>query len=201
MVSKDLGRAVDRFLASSSRIRRGLTMQRARILCGAADAPRLLPGTTEEVVDLSGTFANDVDYYVYEMGRLRAMVKAMGRPLDDPERLTEALRAFDEAVPHLKDLRDARTHPVDSDRLDDVGTMTAAIRFNVDGKGGVVYLVDPRYQHHDAAIALLDAVDEILHRLLRASLRERPAEPLDVQIARRNAEFANSVAEDGTVGS
>ena len=54
--------------------------QRARLLRDAAEARRLLPDTTDEIVDLTGTFVNDLDYYVYDMGRARAMVKAMGRP-------------------------------------------------------------------------------------------------------------------------
>lgn len=197
MVSKDIDRAVDRFLAASSRIRNGLVQQRARILHAEASAPRIDAGSAGEVVNLTGTFENDVDYYVYEMGRLRAMVKAMGRPFGDPKELTEALRTFDKAVPHMKELRDARTHPIDGDRLDDVGTFTAAVRFSRDRKRKVVYLVDPRYHHHDSAMALLDVADAYLRRQLRRALAERPAEPLDVQIAKRNAKYADASAEDG----
>ena len=44
-------------------------MQPARILRDAAQAPRLLPWIAEQVVDLTYTVENDVDYYMYELRR------------------------------------------------------------------------------------------------------------------------------------
>lgn len=199
MVSKDVDRAIDRFLSASTRIRNGLITQRARIMEIAAEAPKLFEGKPYEVTDLSGTYENDLDYYVYEMGRARDMAEEMAKPFGHPIEIKDALAAFDVVVPNLKKIRNSRTHPSDDDRLDRVGSMSAAIRFELDGS--VAYLVDPRYQHHEAALDLLNAIDDYLHEKLQRAMTERPAEPIDIQIARRNAKAANLKAESGQEGT
>lgn len=122
MISKDIDRATDHFLSASARIRNGLVTQRARIMQAAVEAPRLRSDGPNEYINLSETFANDVDYYVYEIGRARFIAVAMQRPFGYPKALEEAVDVFDEAIPHAKFIRDARTHPVDDDKLDDVVT-------------------------------------------------------------------------------
>lgn len=190
MVSKDIDRATDRFLSAAARIRNGLITQRARIMQAAAEAPKLLEGQLGEATNLTDTFENDLDYYIYEMGRARDMAVEMDKPFGHPVEIKDALAAFDEAVPNLKRIRNPRTHPSDDARLDHVGSLSAAVEFAPTYPGGVTYLVDPRYQHHDAALALLDVIQAYLRGLLHAAMKERPGESLDIQIACRNAEAA-----------
>ena len=162
-------------------------MQRSRIMQAADEAPKLFEGKPYQVTDLSGTHENDLDYYVYELGRAHDMAKEMAKPFGHPTEIKEALAAFDVVVPAFKKtIRNPRTHPSDDARLDHVGSMSAAIRFEDDGS--VTYLVDPRYQRHDAALELLNAIDEFLHERLQERMAEDPPQPIDIQIARRNAE-------------
>jgi hypothetical protein len=188
MVSKDIDRAIDRFLSASRRIRNGLTTQRARIMQSAADAPKQFEGESYEYADLSATFENDLDYYIYEMGRLRDMAEEMDKPFGHPQEIKDALAAFDEIVPELKKHRNARTHPSDDARLDDVVSLSAAVRLKPVYRGGVTYLVDPRYQHHDAALELLTAIETYLREHLQKRRAEDPPVSIDQQIARRNAQ-------------
>lgn len=125
-----MDKAVHRFLSASSRIRTGLNVQRQRIQDDYDNAPRVFKGEPVEWVNVSAMHENDVDYYVYEMGRLRAMVKAMDRPFGFPTELKAALKTFDAVVPRLKDIRDPRTHPADNDALDRVTTFSAAMEFH-----------------------------------------------------------------------
>lgn len=166
-----------------------------------AHLPRLLQGTEHEVVDFTDSFANDVDYYIYELGRLQDLVQdealivfSVSNELRTnssepsrvaPRELGEALNDFLTAIPMLKETRNALTHLDDTIRMDDFGSFSAAVRFESDG--GVQYLVDPRYQHHDAALALSDALISYLQRLLRERIAGDPAKPLDEQIARKQA--------------
>ena len=72
------------------------------------------------------------------------------------QELVDALAAFDAAILKLRELRNPLTHTSDDARLDDVMWFDAHVRLRPDGS--VEYLVDARYQHHDAATALGDAV-------------------------------------------
>jgi len=184
MVSRDMDRAIDRFLSASSRIRNGLITQRARTMQSEAEAPRYFEGEPHEYVDLSGTFENDLDYYIYEIGRARFIASAMQRPFGYPSVIEEAVAGFDLIVPHAKFIRDARTHPVDDDKLDQVVNLSGAVRLEPKPFGGVTYLVDPRYQHHEAALDLLDAIDTFLREQLRDSMTRNPPP----QAARRSGE-------------
>jgi hypothetical protein len=164
MPSTDPDRACSRFINAVKRFIEGARLQRERMVMATDSAPRLLGGTPYEAVDLTGVPGNDLDYYVYELGRLqdaaREIIKVFGAPPD----VVGALDVFDAAVPHLRAARNPLTHASDDSRLDDVGWMSAVIRLGPSGQ--VTYLVDPRYGHHDAAEALADA----LLKSLRAEL-------------------------------
>jgi hypothetical protein len=179
-----IDKAVQRFLAASRRIRTGLEVQRRRIQDGYDNAPSVLEGEPFEWVNVSDMHENDVDYYVYEMGRLRAMVKAMERPFGFPTELGEALKGVRRLGPKTQGHSGSSTHPADNDALDRVATFSAAMEFHDDGS--VDYLVDPRYQHHDATIALLDVVEAFLRTKLKETIAANPPGPLDVQIKQRN---------------
>jgi hypothetical protein len=87
---------------------------------------------------------------------------------DAPPEIVAALDVFDQAIPELRNVRNPLTHASDDARLDDVGSFTAVMRFQVDGRA--VPLIDPRYQHHDAA----ETLAEELLAFLRAGLRSSP---------------------------
>lgn len=167
MVTKDVVRAQSRFIAGARRIVAGIERQRERIEQRRAGAPRLLEGTPHETVVFSTDGDNDLDYYVYELFRLRDLtceaIKAFGKP----QELVDARDAFDAAVPKLREIRNALTHTSDDARLDDVAWFDAHIRLNPDLSAE--YLVDSRYQHHDAALALGEAVLAYLRRGLQQS--------------------------------
>jgi hypothetical protein len=86
----------------------------------SAQAPRLFAGTDHEVVDLRGEVGNDLDYYVYELGRLQDLAWTINETFDDPSEVVDALAAFDQAVPNLRKIRNPQTHPSDDERLDGV---------------------------------------------------------------------------------
>jgi hypothetical protein len=75
MSDEGTSQTASRFLAGLRRIDVGLAQQRARILQRNADAPRLHRGSPYDVVDLRADPANDLDYYVYELGRLQDLAK------------------------------------------------------------------------------------------------------------------------------
>jgi len=166
MATGDLDSARSRFIAAVIRVERGLDLERDRIAEGAAHAPRLLEGTEHEVVDLTSVPGNDLDYYIYELGRLQDIAREVIKVFDSPPEIVAALEEFDAAIPKLRSARNPLTHASNDARLDDVGWFSALIRFKDDG--GVDYLVDPRYQHHDAAKALAKALLGFLRTGLRA---------------------------------
>ncbi len=156
MISTDLDRARSRFINAINRFIVGARLQRERLATTAAKAPRLLEGTPEEVIDLTGTPGNDLDYYVYELGRLQAAAREIVKVFGEPPEIVEALKVFDTAVPNLRAARNPLTHASDDSRLDDVVWFSALARMKPGGD--VEYLVDPRYGHHDAAEALAAAM-------------------------------------------
>src|SRR4028119_1371460 len=112
MTSRDVDAAVSRFLSATRRIEAGLTQQRDRVLATERTAPTLLDDPwAPQTKNLTGTFANDVDYYIYELGRLRDLV-AVEAPttFGKQEIFLNALKKFDQAIPHLKAIRNALTH-------------------------------------------------------------------------------------------
>lgn len=165
MSTADPDRARSRFVQAIKRFIAGARLERDRLQHQADAAPRLLQGTEHEVVNLTGLPDNDLDYYIYELGRLQDVAREIVKVLGAPAEVVDALAAFDAAVPNLRAARNPLTHASDDPRLDDVGWFSALVRHRSDGS--VEYLVDPRYQHHDAAEALADA----LLSYLRAGLR------------------------------
>lgn len=166
MVTEDVSRTVERFLAASGRIRQGLAIQRERVESAYNNAPRTTAGGTLEWIEVTGIKGNDLDYYAYEVGRLHDLVEEMLKSFKRPAKLVTALEEFEAAVPKFKQFRNPSTHMGD-DRLDDVITSFAAIRLLANGDAD--YLVDPRYQQHDAAIELLDFVHKFLLEQVHAN--------------------------------
>jgi hypothetical protein len=82
-----------------------------------------------------------------------------------PERLSsisiaeivDALAKFDQAVPNLHGIRNPLTHPSDDTRLDGVAWFDSVVKLLPNE--AVEYLVDPRHQHHDAALELSRAME------------------------------------------
>ena len=122
MPTSDLSTAKRRFRFMTSRIVAGLELQRQRIQDRYDRAPRLLPGTSIEVVDLTadGGRGNDLDYYIYELGRLQDAGREILKAFDRPQKVVDALEAFDDAIPNLCRIRNPLTHTNDTDRLDNV---------------------------------------------------------------------------------
>ena len=156
MVTKDPDRARSRFITAARRIVAGIEQQRSRIEERSAGAPKLLEGTPHEVTIFTTDCDNDLDYYVYELVRLQDLTREAITAFDKSQELVDALAAFDAAILKLRELRNPLTHTSDDARLDDVMWFDAHVRLRPDGS--VEYLVDARYQHHDAATALGDAV-------------------------------------------
>ncbi len=193
MVTKNADRAITRYLAGLRRVRAGLEGQRQRVIDGADAAPRLA-GIDREVVDFTGDVGLDLDYYIFELVRLRDVAGAVIRSLDPHSlELKAARERFIEAIPHLADLRSRLTHLVDLPDLDDVSWFNSVVRLLPGGK--VEYLVDPRYQHHDAAMALVETLETYLRGRLRVSIALDPPAPLKEQIARRNGDEVAEVHE------
>lgn len=159
-------KARTRFIAAVTRFITGARLERQRIVEARQEAPRLLTGTEYEVADLTNAPSNDLDYYTYELVRLQDAAREVIKRFNAPAEVVTALAAFDAAVPKLRITRNPLTHASDDPRLDDVGWFSALVRFEPDG--GVEYLVDPRYLHHDAAEALAEALLEYLRAGLRS---------------------------------
>lgn len=126
---------------------------------------RLLEGTPHEVVDLTGQPGNDLDYYIYELARLQDAARAVIKVFESPDAVAQALKRFNLAIPNLRSARNPLTHASNDARLDDVAWFSSLVRLGSDGS--VEYLVDPRYEHHQAAEDLAEA----LLAFLRAGLR------------------------------
>lgn len=149
--TQDIDTSVRRFLAANKRVTAGIVKQHQRIVSREKDLPRLLAGTPEEVIDTTGAFQNDVDYYIYEVGRLRGLVNTEALVVfSHPPELVDAVSTFEEAIPHLQSIR------------------------------------NPRYSHHDAALALSQALFDHLRSILRQSIADHPPPPIAEQIRLRN---------------
>lgn len=167
MASVDLDRARSRFIQAVKRFIVGARLEKERLHRMAASAPRVLEGSEPEVVNLTGLPDNDLDYYIYELGRLQDAAREIIKVFDSPPEVVDVLAMFDAAIPHLRAARNPLTHASDDPRLDDVGWFSALVRFR--SNGSVEYLVDPRYQHHDAAEGLATALLSYLRAGLRAT--------------------------------
>ena len=167
MATKDPDRARSRFLNALRRITNGMKIQRSRILDRTANAPKLFAGPEYEIADLRGDTGNDVDYYVYELARLQDLAREVNKTFDHPQVIVDALAAFEAAIPNLRKIRNPLTHTSDDDRLDDVAWFDSVVKLGANGS--VEYLVDPRYQDHDAAKELGQALASYLQVGSRAS--------------------------------
>ncbi|PKW17664.1 hypothetical protein [Saccharopolyspora spinosa] len=150
------------FQQGLARVKAGLELQRSRILAWTEAAPQRVPG----LMDLRGTPSQDLDYYVYELARLQDLTRAVLRVFDEPEPIKIALAAFDSQIPDLRTIRNQLTHIDGRSRLVNVMWFDSIVELGPNGT--VKYLVDPRYRHHDAAIALAAALQDFL---------EAPAKP------------------------
>jgi len=190
MAEPDLTRAAERFLQAVHRVEAGLIRQRDRILDRAAKAPRLLEGTEYEVINLLDDPGIDLDYYVYELGRLRhvadATIKVFERGTKaKPQPLVDARADFDAAIPKLKDIRDPVTHPNNDNKLDKVAWFSSVVNLHPDGS--VEYLVDPEGHQHDVALALAKALTAHCRQVIADAIAADPPKPLEQQIAARKA--------------
>jgi len=184
VAKRDLDKAASRFLSALRRITSGLETQQRRVLDREANAPRRLPGYHIEVIDLTGDTGNDLDYYIYELGRLEAVGRSVIKVYDMPQELVDAQAVFNERIPKLKEIRDPLTHPNDNDELDDVGWFSSVGRLGDDGR--FESFVDPRYDQHDAALAYSAALRQYLRVHVAAAIAADPPVPLSEQIAKRN---------------
>lgn len=183
MPARDLDKAASRFLNALRRTTSGLETQRQRVLDRGVNAPRIRAGEWE-VVNLTGDTGNDLDYYVYELGRLQAVAQSIIKVFKLPPELLDAQAEFDRRIPRLKTIRDPLTHPNDDSKLDDVGWFSSVIRTS--GDGTVETLVDPRYHHHDAAMAYADALTAFLRAHVAAAIAASPPAPLRDQVVKRD---------------
>jgi hypothetical protein len=168
MPSKDPDKARSRFITAVKRFQTGIRLQRLRMLDAEENIPKLLPGSENELKFFAHLPANDLDYYVYELGRLQDAAREIIKVFDEPVGVVAALERFNETIPKLREARNPLTHASDDARLDNVGSFSAVIRF-ID-YGNMEYLVDPRYEHHDAAEALADELLRFLQEDLPDSI-------------------------------
>lgn len=185
MVKRDLDKAASRFLDALRRISAGLDQQRSRIVDRAANAPRLLPGSQYEVVDLTGDTGNDLDYYIYELARLQDIGKSIIKVFGQPQCLVATQTDFESSIPNLRAIRDPLTHPNDNDKLDEVAWFSSAVKLKPDGT--VEELVDPRYRHHEVAMKYHAELTSYLQAHVRSALQANPAKSLDQQIQDRKS--------------
>lgn len=75
---------------------------------------------------------------------------------------------FEAAIPRLREIRNPLTHPNDDEKLDQVGWFSSVVSTGPDGR--VSSLVDPRYGHHDAAMAYHAALTSYLRAHMKASI-------------------------------
>ncbi len=176
MATRDLDKTASRFLNALRRTGAGLETQRQRILDRAANARRLLPNGPIKVIDLTGDTGNDLDYYIFELARLQDIGKAIttvfGRVLGPQQGLLDAQAAFEAAIPKLRDIRNPLTHPNDDEKLDRIGWFSSVVSTDADGR--VRDLVDPRYGHHDAAMAYHAVLVSYLRAHVAASIQADP---------------------------
>jgi len=144
-----------RFTIAVERIIKGARLQRDRLAQRDTEKTRpLLPYSAEsrQIIDLTGEDGHDLDYYVYELGRLQDAAREIIKRFHEPDDVVAALDTFDQAIPYLREARNPLTHPSDDSRLDNVAFVGAVMKLGPNGS--VQYLVDPRHRHHEAAEAL-----------------------------------------------
>lgn len=181
--NRDLNKTASRFLNALRRITAGIEIQQQRIIDRSANAPRLLGGGPIEVINLTGDPGNDLDYYIYELGRLSETGNSIITIYGPEPELDSARDAFHAAIPNLKRIRHPLTHPNDNDELDAVAWFSSVV--NLKSDGSVEDLVDPRYEQHDAALAYSAALTTYLRHQVQVAIANDPAAPLKEQIRQR----------------
>lgn len=121
----------------------------------------------------------------YDLGRLRDIATQIGKRFGWPEEIQQARDRFDGAVPNAWDTRNGLTHFDPHRRNDRMINMGAIMELLPDG--GVKYLVDPRWNHHDAALALAATLRQWLRCRVEAAIAADPPRPVDEQIRNRSA--------------
>lgn len=102
------------------------------------------------------TIEHDVSYYAWEAVK----IMNIARKVRGDHRVQAALDAINESAPGLSDFRDAITHPEDNRTADNVLFAAAAVRLQPGLQPE--YVVDPRYELHDALEALVSAAEASL---------------------------------------
>lgn len=138
-----------RLIAGVKRSIAGANLQRDRIIDAAANAPRPHAHIGVDYADLSDVPVNDLDHYIFELGRLRLVSQEIIRIFGKPPAVQKALDCLDAAVPELWDMRNALMHADERDRLDRVESFSQLVRFTDQGEAET--LVDPKGDHHAAA--------------------------------------------------
>lgn len=110
VVRRNLNQSASRFLQALQRIHVGLQQQPERVLDRAESAPRLMRDSSYEVIDPTGDLGNDLDYYIYELARLRDVGESIIEVFEDPQQLVTAQEAFGAAIPKLAVIRNPITH-------------------------------------------------------------------------------------------
>lgn len=190
MVATNLDQAVSRFTLATRRIRDGLKIQRQRIQDAYDAAPKTFEGEPTEWVDVSGLSANDIDYYAYELVRLRKTAEAMQRPLGSPQELVDALEEFAKSFPRLLAYRNATTHFANTPELDNVVVLSSVLEPDDDGVSLRPMVSPLSKESHGAAMTLLNVMDALLQRTLKQSIAADPPKPLDQQIEARNQKWS-----------
>ncbi len=175
--------AVPRFTSAARRIRAGIVQQKRRLDERQSSTKRMHVGA-HEVLDFSDDEGLDLDYYAYELVRLQTLTEVTIKVFKQPQALIDALDDFKTALPYLKEVRNPLTHPANTDELDNVVFFGALEKLEPGGR--VRYLVDPRYNHHCAALKLADELLNYLRGYLKQSIEADPPLPLKDQIAERN---------------
>ena len=146
--------AVDQYMAVNRRIREGLELQRDRLL-------QRKSAIREHLDEYILGPSNDLDYYIYELARLQDLARTIAREFHAAQPVAVALKTFDVAIPHLRKLRNPLTHPSNDKRLDNIKYLVSAEHVEDFKHRGTVYL-DPDSEHHEAALALSEAMDTYL---------------------------------------
>jgi len=103
-------------------------------------------------VNFTDVPANDLWYYIHELGRLRDPTDTVTNFFDEAT-LRDALTELDAQIPDLHEGRNRWTHVANDEYLDFVVNFDSIVRL-------APGLPDrPRYWYHDAALACLDVLE------------------------------------------
>lgn len=145
----------------------GANLCRARLAAAADAAPVLTYVGGFAVRDLRGHAGHDVDYYSWECVRvIKIADKTIKAGLKGRVEVENALALLREGAPLLEEFRHSVTHPEDNRGADDIMYFGEAVRLHPGGQ--VEYVVDPRYETHEALGRLFAATEAALLTLAQA---------------------------------